>query len=203
MCSQLSIQNQLSFILDSFSAIGAVGGVGSLDDSIIYVDTYMADITIGAKNGRRLFHFKSIDISFNCLTVILSNGQHHIDFSFLFPAIKTEIKSEYDDSVEYVSSYVQGSANDLVKKGTVKKEPSPSNSYMADDSSADSSAEIGYVDFSKRLYELYNSRRNLIATGSGVAPVLQDEEQQIGHDAENDAENGTTIGQIPNVKIEK
>lgn len=105
-------------------------------------------------------------------------------FFFHFSAVKTE----HDDSVEFVSSYVRDTPNDCIiyegtqsVSGTVKKETSLSD-YMADDSSADYSTEIGNVDYSNQLYELYNSRRNSIAIG--VASVLQADDQQIGHDAE-------------------
>lgn len=93
---------------------------------------------------------------------------------------------------------MQGSVNDsVVYLGAIKKETSSSDSYMADDSAADSSAEMGNVDFSKRLYELYNSRRNSISIYG--SPVLQADVQQIGHHAEHhgnvpiDTENGAVV----------
>jgi hypothetical protein len=40
---------------DSSNDLGAVGGVESLKDSIIYVGTYLADIEIGNKKGNTIF----------------------------------------------------------------------------------------------------------------------------------------------------
>lgn len=148
-------------------------------------------------------------MSINCLHIfvdqinITSIGRHNLMFFFYFSVVKTE----HDDSVEYVSSYMLSSANDsVIYQGTVKKETSTStsDSYMADDSAVDSSAEMGNVDYSMQLYELYNSRRNSIA----IAPVLQADGQQIAQDAEHrenaptDSENGAVVEQFSNVKIE-
>lgn len=101
--------------------------------------------------------------------------KHYVCFVFL--AIKVQRKSESDDSVEFVSSYIQGGNDSVIYQGTVKKEMSPSNSYMADESSMDSSAQMD-VDYSKQLYELYNSRRTSIAADSG--PFIHADEQMNG-----------------------
>lgn len=103
------------------------------------------------------------------------NGKFYIYFIFL--AIKVQRKSESDDSVEYVSTYIQQDANDsIIYQGMVKNETS---SYMADDSSPDTSAQTDVsIDYSKQLYELYNSRRNSIAVD--VGSVVQAEDQING-----------------------
>jgi hypothetical protein len=78
--------------------------------------------------------------------------------------------------VEFVSAYVQENANNsIIFEGPIKMEPSSSasSSYMADTSSADSSADASHIDYTAQLYELYNSRRSNVTT---VAPVLQEEQ---------------------------
>lgn len=90
--------------------------------------------------------------------------------SFSFEAVKREL----DDSVEFVSAYVRENANNsIIYEGPIKMEPSSSDSssYVADISSADSSANASNIDYTAQLYELYNSRRSNVTT---VAPVLQE-----------------------------
>lgn len=53
-CSLCNLKSTVPFSFhsdDTFDAIGAVGGCESLDDSLIYVNTYMADIMIDADRG--------------------------------------------------------------------------------------------------------------------------------------------------------
>lgn len=110
-----------------------------------------------------------------------SSGRHDLKFFSFFSAVKTE----HEESVEYVSSYVLEKGDDsVIYQGFVKTEPPSSDSYMADES-AESSVEMANVDYTQRLIELYNSRRNSIAIGTD----------------QNDDENGEGVPQTSTVLV--
>lgn len=117
---------------------------------------------------------------------VVPNKKITFVFFSIFLAIKREHETELNDSVEYVSTYVQENLNDSIvymgsvkaeNHGIVKVETSPSHSYM--DSSSGSSDQMDEpADYSAQLYALYNSRRSSTAHIDGS--VIHADDQMNG-----------------------